>query len=131
MFIKLGLRSSLARNTAWMFIGAGLRVVIQGLYFIAIARTLGANKYGAFIGVLALVGIAVPFGDLGTGNLLVKNVSRDQEPLRDLLGESIGHDGGFWLGAYHNACCFSLILSYHRLFHCGSFYWCLCLIFSG
>lgn len=89
MFIKLGLRSSLARNAAWMFIGAGLRVVIQGLYFIAIARTLGANKYGAFIGVLALVGIAVPFGDLGTGNLLVKNVSRDKSRFATYWGRAL------------------------------------------
>ena len=35
------------------------------------------RNYGAFIGVVALVGIVYPFGSLGSGNLLVKNVSRD------------------------------------------------------
>ena len=68
----------LVRNTAWMLIGQGLRLVIQALYFIEIARSLGAANYGAFIGVVALVGIVFPFGALGSGNLLVKNVSRDQ-----------------------------------------------------
>jgi len=75
-------KSTLARNTVWMFFGQGLRLVIQAVYFIEIARSLGASNYGAFIGVVALVGIAYPFGALGGGNLLVKNVARD----RDLFG---------------------------------------------
>jgi O-antigen/teichoic acid export membrane protein len=70
--------SKLARNTAWMMFGQGLRLVIQALYFVEIARSLGVRNYGAFIGVVALVGIVYPFGALGSGNLLVKNVSRDK-----------------------------------------------------
>jgi O-antigen/teichoic acid export membrane protein len=70
--------SVVARNTLWMLLGQGLRLIIQAVYFIEIARSLGASNYGAFVGVVALVGIAVPFSDLGSGNLLVKNVSRDQ-----------------------------------------------------
>jgi O-antigen/teichoic acid export membrane protein len=69
--------TALARNTAWMVLGQGLRLIIQALYFIEIARSLGVRNYGAFIGVVALVGIVYPFGSLGSGNLLVKNVSRD------------------------------------------------------
>ena len=61
-----------------MFIGQGLRLVIQALYFTAIARALGTSKYGAFISVVALVGILFPFGHLGSGNVLVQNVSRDR-----------------------------------------------------
>jgi O-antigen/teichoic acid export membrane protein len=67
----------LVRNTAWMLVGQGLRLAIQALYFIEIARSLGATNYGAFIGVVALVGIVFPFGALGSGNLLIKNVARD------------------------------------------------------
>jgi O-antigen/teichoic acid export membrane protein len=70
-------KSRLARNTVWMSLGQGLRLVIQALYFVLIARSLGAVNYGAFIGVVALVGIVYPFGTVGSGNLLVKNVSRD------------------------------------------------------
>ena len=70
-------RSRLAHNTVWMALGQGFRLVIQALYFVVIARSLGAANYGAFIGVVALVGIVYPFGTLGSGNLLVKNVSRD------------------------------------------------------
>src|ERR1700733_1006715 len=68
----------LVRNTVWMLIGQGLRLVIQALYFVEIARSLGATNYGAFIGVVALVGVVFPYGALGSGNLLIKNVSRDQ-----------------------------------------------------
>src|ERR1700691_4802350 len=71
-------KSTVARNTVWLLFGQGLRLVIQALYFVEIARSLGARNYGTFVGVVALVGIAFPFGDLGSGNLLVKNVSRDK-----------------------------------------------------
>jgi O-antigen/teichoic acid export membrane protein len=75
--IAASFKTTLARNTAWMVLGQGLRLVIQALYFVEIARSLGVRNYGAFIGVVALVGIVYPFGSLGSGNLLVKNVSRD------------------------------------------------------
>jgi O-antigen/teichoic acid export membrane protein len=70
-------RTSLARNTAWMITGQGLRLIIQAVYFIEIARSLGVSNYGAFVGVVALVGVVYPFASLGSGNLLVKNVARD------------------------------------------------------
>src|SRR5579864_6077050 len=76
--LKTLFKTSLARNTAWMVVGQGLRLVIQALYFIEIARSLGVRNYGAFIGVVALVGIVYPFGSLGGGNLLIKNVARDK-----------------------------------------------------
>jgi O-antigen/teichoic acid export membrane protein len=70
--------SALAKNTVWMFLGQGLRLLIQAAYFAVIARSLGARNYGAFVGVVALVGIVYPFGTLGSGSLLIKNVSRDK-----------------------------------------------------
>lgn len=76
--LKTFRNSPLARNTAWMMCGQGLRLLIQALYFVEIARSLGVRNYGAFIGVVALVGIVYPFGALGSGNLLVKNVARDK-----------------------------------------------------
>ena len=82
-------KSTVARNTVWMFFGQGLRLVIQAAYFIEIARALGASNYGAFIGVVALVGIAYPFGALGGGNLLVKNVARDKTLFPAYWGRAI------------------------------------------
>lgn len=68
--------STLTRNTVWMLLGLGLRLVIQALYFTVIARSLGARNYGAFVGVVGLVGVVSPFGALGSGHLLIKNVAR-------------------------------------------------------
>ncbi len=89
IMFNLSLKSGLVRNTMWMFLGQGLRLVIQALYFIEIARSLGAANYGAFIGVVALVGIAFPFGALGSGNLLVKNVARDRNHFPAYWGRAL------------------------------------------
>ena len=82
-------KTALARNTAWMLAGLGLRFVIQALYFIEIARSLGATNYGAFVGVVALVGIAYPFGPLGAGNLLIKHVARDRSQFARCWGHAL------------------------------------------
>ena len=79
----------MARNSLWMILGQGLRLVIQALYFIEIAKSLGVRNYGAFIGVVALVGIVYPFGSLGSGNLLVKNVARDHSLFPVWWGRSL------------------------------------------
>jgi O-antigen/teichoic acid export membrane protein len=71
-------QNALARNTAWMILGRGLGLIIQAAYFIEIARSLGVSNYGAFVGVVALVGIVWPFASVGGSNLLIKNVSRDK-----------------------------------------------------
>lgn len=72
------LRTKLARNSMWMILGQGLRLIIQAFYFIEIAKSLGVRNYGAFVAVVALVGVVYPFGSLGSGNLLVRNVARDR-----------------------------------------------------
>jgi len=87
--LKTFSNSPLARNTAWMMVGQGLRLVIQALYFIEIARSLGVRNYGAFVGVVALVAIVYPFGALGSGNLLVKNVSRDKTLFATYWGRAL------------------------------------------
>jgi O-antigen/teichoic acid export membrane protein len=81
--------SALARNTLWMLVGQGLRLVIQSLYFVVIARSLGVSGYGAFVGVVALVAIVSPIADLGSGCLLVKNVSRDKSLFPAYLGMAL------------------------------------------
>jgi O-antigen/teichoic acid export membrane protein len=88
MFQRLT-KSSLARNTAWMMLGRGASLILQALYFINIARSLGVKNYGAFVGVVALVGIVWPFGTLGSGNLLIKNVSRDKSLFATYWGRAL------------------------------------------
>ncbi len=72
-----------------MFMGFGVRFVTQFFYFILVARTLGVTGYGTFVGVVSLVAIFVPFSSLGTGNLLVKNVSREADSFRIYWGNAL------------------------------------------
>jgi O-antigen/teichoic acid export membrane protein len=82
-------RAPLVRNTMWMVAGQGLRLIIQAAYFIEIARSLGVSHYGAFVGVVALVGVVYPFASLGGGNLLVKNVARDNRLFAAYWGRAL------------------------------------------
>lgn len=72
-----------------MLLGQGFKLLIQALYFTVIARSLGAQNYGAFVGVVGLVGILLPFATIGSGLLLIKNVSRDKGQFRRNFGTAI------------------------------------------
>jgi O-antigen/teichoic acid export membrane protein len=81
--------SNLARNSGWMFLGNGVKLLTQAGYFILIARSLGPSEYGAFVGVVALIGLLAPFAGIGSGNLLVKNVARDPTLFREYWGNAL------------------------------------------
>ena len=77
------------RNTASMIAGALVRLGLQGAYFVVIARSLGADQFGAFSGVLALIAVLSPFASLGMGNLIIKSVSHDKTTFRDSWGNAL------------------------------------------
>lgn len=60
-----------------MLLGQLLRIGVQGGYFVLLARGLGASQFGAVAALLSVVALLMPFSSLGSGLLLVKNVSRD------------------------------------------------------
>jgi O-antigen/teichoic acid export membrane protein/predicted glycoside hydrolase/deacetylase ChbG (UPF0249 family) len=70
--------SKLAHNTGWMLLGQGISLFIQAVYFVIIARSLGAQQYGAFIAAAAFTQILSPFVGFGGIDLLIKNVARDR-----------------------------------------------------
>ncbi len=72
-----------------MLAARGVRLALQAAYFIIIARCLGPEQYGAFVAAAAIVGIIAPFAAIGTGYLLVKNVSRDPKLLSECWGNSL------------------------------------------
>lgn len=80
---------ALARNTMWMILGQGVRILVQAVYFVLIARILHSEGYGAFAGAVALVAVLAPFAGWGSGNLLVKNVARDPASFRHYWGRSL------------------------------------------
>lgn len=69
---------SLKRDSLWMMAGQGGSALLQAVYFVLIGRSLGSAQYGAFIGVVAMVGIASQFSGLGMEMTLLRDVSRDR-----------------------------------------------------
>lgn len=82
--------SVLARNTFWTMGGNGARLFLQAIYFILIARALGAKEYGAFIGAVSLVALVVPFSSWGTGFLLIKDVATNRSAFARRWGTALG-----------------------------------------
>jgi O-antigen/teichoic acid export membrane protein len=81
--------SSLARNAGWMFAGQGLSFVVQGLYFIFLARLLGSLQYGVLAGAAALVAVVSQYSTMGSGLLLMRYVSPDHTRFREYWGNVI------------------------------------------
>jgi O-antigen/teichoic acid export membrane protein len=87
--VECKLASPLARNTLWSLGGSGMRLVIQAIYFIIIARCLGPGQYGGFVAATALAAVMSPFVGLGCGGLLIKNVSRDRRLFAEYWGNGL------------------------------------------
>jgi len=81
--------ASLKRNTAYMTLAQAVRLAIQAVYFLLIARALGPEQYGAFAAVVAALAIAYPFVGNGTSNLMVQQVARDPRLLPQSLGNAL------------------------------------------
>jgi len=71
--------STLAKNAAWLFAGQGLSFITQGVYFIVLARLLGASQYGLLSGAVALVATVSQYSTLGSGLLFLRYVSHDRD----------------------------------------------------
>jgi len=66
-----------------------LQLVIQGIYFVILARSLGTEKYGAYVGIIAIVSIFIPFASWGSEKIIIQNVSRDRHAFREAWGTGI------------------------------------------
>jgi len=88
-WIRRSTESVLARNTLWMLLSQGFRVLMQAIYFIIVARALGVEQYGAFVSVSAFAAIVAPFVSIGRGDLLIKNVSRNRGSFSEYWGNAL------------------------------------------
>ena len=88
-----------ARNVVWMTLGFGMRLGIQMAYFLVVARTLKPDAFGSFSGSLALVMVLSPFASWGSGNILIKQVSRSPEMFTT-----------FWVAAWSTSLVSGLVL---------------------
>lgn len=82
-------RSAIAQGTSWIMLAQGIGVVLQAVYFIVIARTIGVEGYGAFVGTTSLSVIFSSFASLGSGELLIQHVSRERQQFCTYWGRAI------------------------------------------
>jgi len=77
--LKLELRrlcqSSLAHNAGWLFMGQGLSIVCQAVYFILVGHLLGSAEYGIYVGAVAMVSILSQYSPLGSHSVFLRYVS--------------------------------------------------------
>ncbi len=72
-----------------MMVSQGLGLGMQLTSFVFIARALGVQDYGLFIGITAFAAILVPFVGVGSGEILVKQVARDRSLFDRYWGETL------------------------------------------
>ena len=66
-----------------------LRLVVQGVYFVILARSFAPEKYGAYVGIVAIIAILIPFANWGSGEILVQEASRNRSLFQDYWGTAI------------------------------------------
>jgi O-antigen/teichoic acid export membrane protein len=69
-----------------LFAGQGLSFVVQGFYFVVLARLLGTRQYGQLAGAIALVSVVSQYSTLGSGILFLRYVSPDHSRFRIYWG---------------------------------------------
>jgi len=103
------MRRPLAKGALWSFSGYGAQFGIQAIYFVIIARTLGAAQYGAFISTSALANIFAPAVGLGTEMVLLKNIARNPRSFRIYWGNAM----------FTSACCgtaaITILISFYTI----------------
>ena len=66
-----------------------LRLVVQGVYFVILARSFAPEKYGAYVGIVAIIAIMIPFANWGSGEILVQEASRNRSLFQAYWGTAI------------------------------------------
>jgi O-antigen/teichoic acid export membrane protein len=85
-YLRRAADSTLARNAGWLFAGQGLSLVIQGVYFVVLARLLGSVQYGILAAAFALVSMISQYSAMGSGLLFLRYVSSDSSRFAEYWG---------------------------------------------
>lgn len=80
---------SLRLDTSWMVYSYVCSFLLQGGYFVLLARQLGAGQFGKFAAALAAVSIISPLATFGSGHLLLMSTSRDRRVFNQWLGTAL------------------------------------------
>jgi O-antigen/teichoic acid export membrane protein len=77
------------KQTVVTIIGFSLRFGIKAIFFLFVARELGPSDYGGFASITALTSVFTPFVSWGSGNILVKHVSRSRDEYGTYFGSAL------------------------------------------
>ena len=72
-----------------IFISFMFRLIFQGIYFVILARSFAPERYGAYVGIVAIVSVFIPFSSWGSEKIIIQNVSRDRNVFREYWGTGI------------------------------------------
>lgn len=87
--LKETLGKSLLKDSMWMLSSQITGIFIQGAYFVIVARVLGAEAYGIFVGIASFVKLVFPFVGCGNSDIFLKYVSRDSKLFRGYWGTTL------------------------------------------
>jgi O-antigen/teichoic acid export membrane protein len=76
----------MVRNASWLLAGQGASMVVQGLYFVCLARLLGASEYGLLVGATSLIAVVSQHSSVGAGFVFLRHVSPDLSRFREYWG---------------------------------------------
>lgn len=75
-------------GASWVLSSYAANYLFQGIYFVVVARALGAHEFGLFGAALAICSVAAPFAGLGSGNVLVLRTSLGRDSFRRQFGNA-------------------------------------------
>jgi O-antigen/teichoic acid export membrane protein len=87
--IKQLTQSARFKDSLAIFLSFTLQLLVQGIYFVILARTFAPEKYGAYVGIVAIVSILIPFASWGAEQIIIQNVSRQRSAFREAWGTGI------------------------------------------
>ena len=82
-------QKSLVRNSLWELLAKAINIICQAAYFTVIVRVLGTENYGSFVGVASLAALIFPFANLGSGDVLIQQVSRQKKVFSTYWGNTL------------------------------------------
>lgn len=78
--------ANIAKNTSYLTLALILQKVISFTYFTFLARSLGPDDLGKYYFAISFTTIFAIFIDLGLINVLTREVAKNEEKAKDLLG---------------------------------------------
>ena len=76
-------------NTSWQFIDQLIRLVLNAILGISLARFFGKTVFGTFNYCLAMVAILAPLVNFGFDGFIIKDLLNDPDKKNEILGSSL------------------------------------------